>query len=76
MPVFILICIAASLLAHAGVLDLASRILGPLMSLFDLPAQAALPVVFASVRKDGIFLLAADDGPSLAMTPAQALTAV
>ncbi len=76
MPVFIMICIAASLLAHAGALDLASRILGPVMSVFDLPPQAALPVVLASVRKDGIFLFAADDGPSFAMTAAQALTAV
>lgn len=76
MPVFIVICIAASLLAHVGVLDLASRILGPVMSAFDLPSQAALPVVLASVRKDGIFLLAADGGPSFPMTAAQSLTAV
>ena len=76
MPVFVLICIAASALAQAGVLELASRILGSVMSLFDLPSQAALSVVLASVRKDGIFLLAADDGLSFPMTAAQALTAV
>lgn len=76
MPVFVAICVAASLLAHAGALDLVSRIFGPVMKLFDLPAQAALSVVLASVRKDGIFLLAADDGPSFPMTAAQALTAV
>ena len=76
IPVFVLICVAASLLAHVGALDLASRVLSPVMSLFDLPPQAALPVVLASVRKDGIFLLAADDGLSFAMTATQALTAV
>lgn len=76
MPIFVGICIAASLLAHWGVLDFLSRALGPVMSLFDLPADAALPVVLASVRKDGIFLLAADDGLSFPMTAAQALTAV
>ncbi len=76
MPVFAVICIIASLLAHVGALDLASRILSPVMRLFDLPSQAALPVVLASVRKDGIFLLAADDGLSFPMTAAQALTAV
>ncbi len=76
MPIFVVICVVASLLAYIGVLDLASRILGPVMSLFDLPAQAALPIVMASVRKDGIFLLAADDGLSFPMTAAQALTAV
>jgi len=76
IPVFILICIAASLLAYFGVLDLASRVLRPLMGVFDLPSQAALSVVLASVRKDGIFLLAADDGLSFSMTAAQSLTAV
>ncbi len=76
MPIFVVICIVASLLAHFGALDMASRILGPVMSVFDLPSQTALPVVLASVRKDGIFLLAADDGLSFPMTAAQALTAV
>lgn len=76
MPVFIVICVAASLLAYCGALDLASQILGPVMSLFDLTAQSALPVVLASVRKDGIFLLAANDGLAFPMTAAQALTAV
>ena len=76
MPVFVAICIVASLLAHAGALDLASRVLGPVMQMFDLPSQAALPVVLASIRKDGIFLLAADEALSFPMTAAQSLTAV
>lgn len=74
LPVFVVICVAASLLAHLGVLDtVASRILAPVMGVFDLPSQAALPVLLASVRKDGIFLLAADGLP---LTSGQALTAV
>lgn len=76
MPVFVAICIVASLLAHVGALDLASRVLGPVMAVFDLPPHTALAVVLASVRKDGILLLAADAGPSFQMTAAQALTAV
>ena len=76
MPIFLVICIVASLLAQLGVLDLASRVLGPVMGLFDLPADSALAVILSSVRKDGIFLLAADDGLSFPMTAAQALTAV
>ncbi len=76
MPVFVLICVVASVLAYVGVLDAASGLLGPVMQLFDLPAQTALPVVLASVRKDGIFLLAAEDGPGIPLTAAQALTAV
>ena len=76
MPVFALICIVASLLAYVGVFDAASRVLGPVMRLFDLPAQAAVPVVLASVRKDGILLFAADSGSAFALTAGQALTAV
>ncbi|WP_436716903.1 nucleoside recognition domain-containing protein [Roseiconus lacunae] len=76
MPVFVVICIVASLLAHFGVLELASQVLSPVMRLFDLPSQAALPVVLASVRKDGIFLLTANDGLSFPMTAAQSLTAI
>lgn len=75
IPVFTLICVAASLLAHIGALDIASQIVGPVMRVFDLPSETALAVVLASVRKDGIFLLAAD-GESFSMTAAQALTAV
>jgi len=76
IPIFVAICVAASLLAYVGALARASQLLGPAMRLFDLPAQAALPVVLASIRKDGIFLLAADDGSSFSATPSQTLTAV
>lgn len=76
LPVFAGICIVASLLAESGVLDTISRILGPWMMVFDLPAQAALPVVLASIRKDGIFLLAAEQSPASLLAPSQALTAV
>lgn len=76
MPVFILICIAASLLANVGVLDVASLVLEPVMWMFNLPSQAALPIVLSSIRKDGIFLLAGSDGLAFPMTAAQVLTAV
>lgn len=76
MPIFVLICVVASLLAKLGILDGCSQILGPAMSLFNLPANAALPVVMASIRKDGIFLLAANDGLAFPMTIVQVLTAI
>jgi Fe2+ transport system protein B len=76
MPVFGAICVAASLLAYFGILDAASSVLGPTMRAFDLPSQAALPIVLASIRKDGVFLLAANEGLAFPMTAAQALTAV
>ncbi len=76
MPVFVAICVVASILAHIGAFDAASRILGPVMQAFALPAQAAVPVVLASIRKDGILLFAAETGTAFSLTSAQALTAV
>ena len=76
MPIFIVICIVASLLAKLGVLDAISGFLGPVMGLFRLPADAALAIVLSSIRKDGIFLFAANDGLAFPMTASQVLTAV
>jgi len=76
MPIFILICVTASLLAKFGILDACAKVLGPVMSLFNLPADAALPVVLASIRKDGIFLFAADEGLAMPLNVVQVLTAV
>jgi ferrous iron transport protein B len=76
LPIFLVICLAASLLARLAVFDLCARWLGPVMAAFRLPAEAALPVVLASIRKDGIFLFASGDGLALPLTPAQVLTGV
>jgi len=76
MPIFVVICIVASLLAKLGALDWCANVLGPLMGAFNLPAESALPVVLASIRKDGIFLLAASDGLAIPLTGLQVLTAV
>lgn len=80
LPVFFLITMIASLLAWLGVLEGAARWLGPVMGVFRLPAEAALPVVLASIRKDGILLFLCDGqgGSELVapMTAAQVLTAV
>ena len=76
IPVFALICVAASLLAKLGILQIMSSCLGPLMACFRLPADAALPVILSSIRKDGIFLFASGDGLSMPMSSIQVLTAV
>lgn len=75
LPVFALICVLAALAAHGGLLDGAATVLGPVMRLLDLPAEAALAVVMASIRKDGIFLLAGQPVGG-GLTAAQSLTAV
>ncbi len=80
LPVFFLITLTASLLAWLGVLDGAAGLLGPLMGVFHLPAEASLPVVLASIRKDGILLFLRDGevGAELVapMTSTQVMTAV
>ena len=63
-----------------GVLDWLATILTPVMSIFNLPGDAATAVVLGSIRKDGlaIGLLDSDWGTlKVAIeTPAQVLTAV
>jgi len=77
LPVFVVLCLAASVLAAGGVLAALSALLAPAMAAFRLPGEAALAIVLASVRKDGILLLAplaSKRGPG--MEPVQLLTAV
>ncbi|MBM4409813.1 MAG: ferrous iron transporter B [Chloroflexi bacterium] len=75
LPIFFGIALVASLLAWAGALELAARELGPVMTLFNLPADSALPAILASVRKDGLLLLA-EQGTVESMTAVQTLAAV
>lgn len=79
-PIFAVICFAAATLAYCGVLDAFARFLAPLMSLFQLPGDAATAIALGSVRKDGIAIgLLDDDWGTLKVgleSPAQVLTAV
>jgi ferrous iron transport protein B len=75
LPVFFAISAVASLLAWAGVLDAAAGWVSPAMALLALPPDAALPVILAGIRKDGILLLA-EDGLAGSMTSAQILASV
>lgn len=75
LPVFSGITLIASLLNGIGLLDFLSGILTPLMGIFRLPPEAALPVVLASIRKDGLLLLAQPELAS-SLTQLQLLTGV
>ena len=75
LPVFFLITAAASLLHWLGALQAATAVLEPAMAIFRLPSEAALAVVLASVRKDGILLLA-EPGVAASLSAVQLLTAV
>lgn len=75
LPIFLLICISASFLAHIGTTDFLSELLRPMMAIFNLPLDSSLPVIMASIRKDGIFLFV-DKGLVKNMNAVQLLTGV
>ena len=75
IPIFFLISVIASLLNWLHVLYHVSAFIQPAMAAFHLPEQAALPIVLASIRKDGI-LLVAQMARGTALTRGQSLTAV
>jgi len=75
LPIFFVITLIASVLDWLGAIDWAGRVLSPLMTLFALPGDVAVPVLMASIRKDGIVLLASPD-LAATMTAGQLLAAV
>ena len=79
-PIFVGICILAGLLQWSGVLESLTSILGPVMAVFNLPAETALAIVLGSVRKDGLAIgLLNGEMDSLKVvldTPVQVLTSV
>jgi hypothetical protein len=58
MPIFILITMVASLLDWAGVIQATGKTFSGVMTIFMLPPDTLIPVLMASIRKDGILLLA------------------
>lgn len=62
MPMFIAICLAATMLQAAGVLGWLSNAAGPLLRLFHLPGEAAGGIVFSMLRKDGLLVLNQGEG--------------
>lgn len=76
LPVFAAITIVAALLDRIGAIDALGGLLGPVMAAFGLPADAALTVVLASIRKDGIALLTADGAAVTTLSPLSVLVVV
>ncbi len=75
IPIFLVITVIASVLNWLGAISTLAHIINPLMGWFNLPPEASLPIVLASIRKDGLLLFAEPE--TLAMlTPLQVLTGV
>jgi len=75
IPIFLIITLIASIFDWLGVLNALSGLINPAMRLFDLPSDAALPVILASIRKDGLLLFAEPNAAS-GLSPLQILTGV
>ena len=70
IPIFLVISVIASVLNWLEVITTLANIINPLMGWFNLPPDASLPIILASIRKDGLLLLAEPE--TLAMlTPLQ-----
>jgi ferrous iron transport protein B len=74
LPIFALVCLAASLLDTAGVLGRLAEAIAEPLSLLGLPVEASPGLLAATVRKDGILLLA-EPGALAAMSGGQLLAA-
>ena len=75
IPIFVGITVIASVLDWLGLITFLAGWINPLMGLFGLPPEAALPVMLASIRKDGLLLFAEPDTLAV-LTPVQILTGV
>ena len=75
LPVFFAITFVASIIDWIGIIDYFANEIGFLMQFFNLPEESSLAVIFGSIRKDGLLLLAE---PSLvnSLSAIQVLTAV
>lgn len=62
MPIFLLICLVASLLDISGMLDRISLLFSPALEFFNLPSQAAPSLIFSLLRKDGILTINEGNG--------------
>ena len=66
MPVFLLICLVGAALQQAGWIHPTAKLLAPLLSLLSLPTEAAAPLLFSIIRKDGLLTINQDGGTLLA----------
>lgn len=63
MPIFLLLCLASTVLVQIGGLAFVQRLMSPLLeAVLGLPETVAPAIVFSILRKDGLLLLNQDSG--------------
>lgn len=75
IPIFLLITVIASILEWIGFVHILVAVVNPVTQIFNLPSEAALPIILASIRKDGI-LLFGQQQMALTLSSGQILTEV
>jgi Fe2+ transport system protein B len=65
MPIFLLLCVLSAALDYSGALQPISRVLAPVMALFQLPSELSLSLVVSVLRKDGMLLMNSGNGETL-----------
>ncbi len=75
LPIFFIITFAASIISWIGIIDFFADGLGFIMGLFNLPEDSLLAIIFGSIRKDGLLLLA-EPGLVNSLSAIQILTGV
>ena len=75
LPIFFAITFVASIIEWTGIVGYFANEIGFLMQFFNLPEESSLAIIFGSIRKDGLLLLAE---PSLvnSLSSIQILTGV
>lgn len=66
MPIFLIICIVASMLQLLDLLNLFNWFAFPLLKLFSLPVETAPALIFSFIRKDGLLILNEGQGSLMA----------
>ncbi|MGM0873783.1 MAG: nucleoside recognition domain-containing protein [Bacillota bacterium] len=66
MPIFLVICVIASILDTYKILEMISKVIGPILAFLSLPADASLGILFSILRKDGMLLFNEGNGQLLA----------
>lgn len=56
MPIFLIICLAATVLHELGIIRFFTMLASPVLKAFGVPEEAAPGLVFSMIRKDGILL--------------------
>ncbi|WP_159462212.1 FeoB small GTPase domain-containing protein [Halobacillus sp. Marseille-P3879] len=65
MPIFITICLTASVLNYLEIMKGLAYLISPLLTLLSLPADVAPGVIFSIFRKDGMMVLNEGEGSLL-----------